>query len=288
MARIRSIHPGLASDEVFMTMSMAAKAAWSLLWTECDDHGVFEWKPIVLKARIFPAESLNFADILSEYEDLGCVLKVEVDGKPYGFIRNFCKYQRPKSPSYRLPLPECAKAFVGVSGNPPPVLPQDGGRGSENGAQMKGEGGDEGEGGKEDTGKPASSRAGLPEIDLEEAERRCREAAGSDRLGSFGPVAEILLIGSISLDDALTIIRARPAHNGAVSSWKFYAKILRDKIAERAPQAPAAEQKVFIARDSPEWLESCFAAGHKPSMTTQHPKTGKDGWWFPAAKRIAA
>src|SRR5690242_5573027 len=106
MARIRSIHPGLTSDEAYMSMSMAAKAAWPVLWTECDDHGVFEWKPIVLKARIFPADNIDFTIILTEYEALGCVERREIDGRKYGFIRNFCKFQRPKNPSYRFPFPE--------------------------------------------------------------------------------------------------------------------------------------------------------------------------------------
>jgi uncharacterized protein YdaU (DUF1376 family) len=136
---------------------------------------------------------------------------------------------------------------------------------------------------REDTGKPASSGAGQPEIDLEDAERRCSEAAGSNRLGSFGPVAEILIGGKLGIDEVLVVIRSRPARGGSVSSWKFYAKILADKIAERAPSSPSAIEQVFIARDSPGWLERCMASGHKPSMTTQHPSTKVDGWWFKIA-----
>ena len=67
-----------------MSMSFPAKAAWPLLWTECDDHGVFEWKPIVLKARIFPADNVDFSAILVELESLGCVTKFEIDGQLYG------------------------------------------------------------------------------------------------------------------------------------------------------------------------------------------------------------
>jgi hypothetical protein len=73
MARIRSIHPGLTSDEAYMSMSMTAKAAWTPLWMQCDDHGIFEWKPIVLKALIFPADNVDFSTVLAELEKLGCV-----------------------------------------------------------------------------------------------------------------------------------------------------------------------------------------------------------------------
>lgn len=141
MARIRSIHPGMPSDEAYMSMTMPAKAAWPLLWTECDDHGVFEWKPIVLKARIFPADNIDFSVILTEYEALGCIECREIEGKKYGFIRNFCKFQRPKSPSYRFPFPNDARSFVGYSVKPTPAIPEDYPSPTEIPPQMKEEGG---------------------------------------------------------------------------------------------------------------------------------------------------
>lgn len=234
-----------------MTMSMAAKAAWSILWTECDDHGVFEWKPIVLKARIFPAESLNFADVLAEYEGLGCVMKADVDGKPYGFVRNFCKFQRPKNPSYRHPLPECARFFVGDSGSPTPALPQPDPQPTEIAAQLKEEGGSkEEEGRKEDTASAASS-ASAPVLDLEDAERRCTEAAGTDELGSFAPIRELLLRQADLERDVLPVIRSRPAGRNGIKSWRYYVPIITEAI----PKAPVTfgPPKVFIAKDTPEW-----------------------------------
>lgn len=280
MARIRSIHPGLASDEVYMTMSMAAKAAWTILWTECDDHGVFEWKPIVLKARIFPAESLNFADVLAEYEALGCVMKADVDGKPYGFVRNFCKYQRPKNPSYRHPLPECAKFFVGVSSSPTPALPQPDPQPTEIAALLKEEGGSKAEEGrKEDTASAASS-ASAPVLDLEDAERRCSEAAGTDGLGSFAPIAELLHRQADLERDVLPVIRSRPAGRNGIKSWRYYVPIITEAI-PKAAAATFGPPKVFVARDDPGWDAHCRAAKHSPTLTTQHADTKIMGWYFP-------
>lgn len=128
----------------------------------------------------------------------------------------------------------------------------------------------------EDTGKPASSGAGQLEIDLIEAERRCSEAAGSDRLGPFSPIAEILINGKLDLDEVLTAIRARPARSGAVSSWKFYAKILRDRIAERAPAtASTGPPKVHVMSGTPEWDAWVAHEGRS------HPADAKGGWYFP-------
>jgi hypothetical protein len=145
MARIRSIHPGLTSDEAYMSMSMVAKAAWTPLWMQCDDHGIFEWKPVVLKALIFPADNVNFVDVLSELEGLACIKKIDIGGRPHGVVRNFAKYQRPKNPSYRYFKPEELPAdigsFIAVKGHAAPVLPQPSTSTTENLPQMKEEGG---------------------------------------------------------------------------------------------------------------------------------------------------
>lgn len=119
MARIRSVHPGIATDEAYMLMTAYAKAAWPLLWTECDDSGVFEWKPVVLKARLLPADNIDFSAILDEYIKLGVVKAFEVSGRAYGAIRNFQRFQRPKKPNPIHPLPEAVAPFV--TGGSPPV-----------------------------------------------------------------------------------------------------------------------------------------------------------------------
>lgn len=141
VARIRSIHPGLTTDEAYMTMTMACKAAWPLMWTECDDRGIFEWKPIVLKARIFPADDVNFVEILAEMERLGCVRRYEIDGKSFGAVKNFCQYQRPKHPSYRYPTTGVDLDFIAFKEvdlvNPPPALPPPSQRATENPPQME-------------------------------------------------------------------------------------------------------------------------------------------------------
>lgn len=128
-----------------MSMSMTAKAAWAALWMQCDDHGIFEWKPIVLKALIFPADNVDFAEVLAEFESLDCVKRIEVNGKPCGLVRNFAKYQRPKNPSYRhftdATFPAEYGSYVALKGSTPPVLPQSYPSTTEIPPQMKEEGG---------------------------------------------------------------------------------------------------------------------------------------------------
>lgn len=172
MARIRSVHPGLTSDESYMSMSMTCKAAWPILWTECDDHGIFEWKPIVLKARIFPADNVDFSEVLAELVELDCVRQFEVGGKSFGIVRNFGKFQRPKNPSYRYSLPielqEYACFKAANSSSPSPVLTQSYPTTAEKSPQMKEEGGSRKVRDKSLGQTPRDKR--MAEIDLEFSE----------------------------------------------------------------------------------------------------------------------
>lgn len=152
MARIRSIHPDLPSDEAFMSMSMEAKVAWPLIWTQCDDNGIFEWKAIVLKARIFPANNVDFERILEELLTLNAVRKFSIEGKHFGAVRNFRRWQRPQKPNCRFPFPDEIRKFVGErylkddSGSVPVSAAIENGRGfaeqrEEEGGTMDDEGG---------------------------------------------------------------------------------------------------------------------------------------------------
>lgn len=101
MARIRSIHPALFTDEAFAGLSMAARVLLLGLWTEADDQGVFDWKPITLKMRIMPVDNVDVPALLAELEQADVIRKFAQEGKTLGAIRNFCKFQKPKTPKYR-------------------------------------------------------------------------------------------------------------------------------------------------------------------------------------------
>lgn len=111
MPRIRSIHPGLFTDENYAVLSFAARELLKGLWVEADDNGVFEWKPLSIKMRIFPADTVDMPALLAELET-AWINRFEADGKSYGACKNFCKYQRPKKPKAVHPLPEEQKAYV--------------------------------------------------------------------------------------------------------------------------------------------------------------------------------
>lgn len=112
MARIRSVHPGLYTDESFATLTMAARVLIIGIWNHADDGGGFEWKPLTLKMRIFPADNIDVSELLAELEANDIVKKYDVDGKIYGAVRNFGKWQKPKKPSRFFPMPEHVRKYA--------------------------------------------------------------------------------------------------------------------------------------------------------------------------------
>ena len=151
MARIRSIHPGFFTDEDLVGVSMAARILFLGVGVEADDKGVFEWKPLTLKMRIFPADNIEVVVLLQELESAGAIKAFDIAGRKYGAIRNFRKFQKPKSPNDIHPATPEMLEFVGLPSEiqradgdafPPKgeTFPQNG----ENAPQMEEGGGREG------------------------------------------------------------------------------------------------------------------------------------------------
>jgi hypothetical protein len=115
MARIRSIHPGWFTDEAWVSVSMPARILGIGLLTESDDCGAFEWKPLTLKMRLFPADSVNVTDLLAELEGAGLIKRYEHGARHYGLVRNFMRFQRPKKPKSVHFIPEALRHFVGIA-----------------------------------------------------------------------------------------------------------------------------------------------------------------------------
>lgn len=148
MSRIRSIHPGLWTDEAFVSLSAFARLLFMGIWNECDDAGSFEWSPLKLKMRILPADSVDSPALLAELVAAETVMQYDVGGKRYGAVRNFCQYQRPKKPNSVFPQTEEVRAWVNTEarstrdggeavGNQLPPEPENARQMEEGGGRMK-------------------------------------------------------------------------------------------------------------------------------------------------------
>lgn len=112
MARIRSVHPGLFTDAEFAGCSPAAQILLIGIWTEADDHGAFEWKPVTLKMRIMPVHHVDVPELMAELEAANIIRRYEHGGRHLGLVRNFCRYQRPKKPKYVHFIPPEFRTYV--------------------------------------------------------------------------------------------------------------------------------------------------------------------------------
>lgn len=112
MSRIRSIHPGLWTDEAFVTLSPFARLLFMGIWNECDDMGSFSWSPLTLKMRLLPADNVDALALMEELLSANAVMRYEDGGKSYGAVRNFCQYQRPKKANSTYPQTDEVRNWV--------------------------------------------------------------------------------------------------------------------------------------------------------------------------------
>jgi hypothetical protein len=130
-----------------MGLSAFARLLYIGLWNEAFDDGVFEWKPLTIKARIFPVDNVDIAALLAELISGDCIRE---RGK-YGLIRNFRHYQRPKKPNSSGMLEAADHQYVGIVPNHSPTsteeaeqMEEGGGKGKDvEEAPLTPEGGDE-------------------------------------------------------------------------------------------------------------------------------------------------
>lgn len=148
MARIRSIHDGFFTDEQLVSVSAFARLLFLGLGVQADDKGIFEWKPIMLKMRIFPVDNVDVAALLAELQAIDAIRSYEIDGRQFGAIRNFRKFQRPKFPNNVHPITDDFRKYVGltpviteIEADEEDAVPRNG----ENPAQMESRGEEEGE-----------------------------------------------------------------------------------------------------------------------------------------------
>ncbi|MFT9115238.1 MAG: hypothetical protein ABF443_14225 [Acetobacter malorum] len=111
MARIRSVHPGIYTDEAVASVSIAARWLLTGLWVNADDGGGFAWKPVTLKMSIFPGDNVDVSPLLDELERQNIIKKYEFEGRQYGAIRNFGQFQSPRKPNRTAPMPAELRKF---------------------------------------------------------------------------------------------------------------------------------------------------------------------------------
>jgi hypothetical protein len=103
MPRIRTIKPQFWLDENLGTIPRDARLMYIGLWNLSDDTGIFQWRPLQIKAQIFPYDyditEDNINNWLQNLIDTSDIEKFEYNGKWYGRINSFLDHQDIKNPS---------------------------------------------------------------------------------------------------------------------------------------------------------------------------------------------
>lgn len=120
MARIRSIHPGIFTNESYASLSIYARELLKGVWCEAWDDGVFEWRPLRLKMRIFPLDAVDVEALLAELVNAKFIVPLEVAGNEYAVIHAFRKWQRPKKPMASGVLPAHLHSYIGLKAGETP------------------------------------------------------------------------------------------------------------------------------------------------------------------------
>lgn len=233
MARIRSVHPGLFSDDEFVRLSLGAQMFYIGILTECDDQGVFEWKPMTLKIRLRGGRDGDVEPLLEELVAGDFIKQFQKDNKLYGAVRNFRKYQRPKKPTCVHPLPQPLRTYVGLTDDSSPPVPHQFPTEEEKSPQME-------EGGGRMEGK-------------EEGEERERRALAREILGS----------SKIILDDWEIRMLTNVSNLPRLSESQIQHF---DAIAARYRQDAPSSKFLSVATCTPQWTAwiEYYKANGKP------------------------
>ncbi|WP_406853508.1 hypothetical protein ABEG18_13125 [Alsobacter sp. KACC 23698] len=264
-----------------MSASVHARLFLIGLWTEAFDDGVFEWKPLTLKARLFPVDNIDLPGLLDEVEGLGFVRRFSANGKAYGAIRNFRRFQRPKSPNSSKVLTEEMAEFVGYSGTTTEELPKSSPSDSEKSPQMEDGGGrEEEEEQKNQQRSPTIRDPGRAALVDDGILEDLADAAGiplSQAPKDLAPIRDLVDKGYSLAEQILPTIRAKRGKE--FSSWRYVVAAVVER-AERsagvkpAPGRPTAAAGAWVDEGSPAW-EAVTKARGKPPLKTWH--NGKPG-----------
>lgn len=114
MSRIRNVKPEFYSHEELQDMEtehpeLHPMLVFSGLWTQCEWSGVFSWSVRKLKISILPFLEFDMGKSLEYLAEHGFIKKFSRNGKDYGYVYNFTRYQaisgHEKTMELKYPVP---------------------------------------------------------------------------------------------------------------------------------------------------------------------------------------
>lgn len=112
MARTRNIKPGFFKNEHLAECDPLARLLFVGLWTLADADGRMEYRPLRIKAELFPYDSFEIVPLLEQLATRGFIAIYQHDEKAFLEIPKFREHQRchPSEPSEGFPGREDGQA----------------------------------------------------------------------------------------------------------------------------------------------------------------------------------
>lgn len=93
--RSRNIKPGFYRDAWLTDCSVEARYITPGLWMMADREGRLKDSPRQIKMELFPCDTWDCEALLKELEQVGHIVRYEVDGTKVIQIRKFLEHQNP-------------------------------------------------------------------------------------------------------------------------------------------------------------------------------------------------
>ena len=104
----RIIKESICTSEEIDKLTEKQEVFFYRLMVACDDFGLMDARPAILKARCYPLKSIDIKSIqvmLGALSDVGLLSLYSSDGKPYLHITNWEKHQQIRAKRAKYPLP---------------------------------------------------------------------------------------------------------------------------------------------------------------------------------------
>lgn len=110
----RILKDSICTSEEIELLSDQEEVFFYRLIVVCDDFGLMDGRPAILKARCYPLKSIDIKSIqanLAKLESIGLIRMYEVEGKPYLQLTNWAKHQQIRAKRAKFPTPNDARAI---------------------------------------------------------------------------------------------------------------------------------------------------------------------------------
>lgn len=105
----RLIKESICSSDDINSLTMFQEIFFYRLIVNCDDYGLLDARPAILKSRLFPLRDVSHEEIkdaLNALSRIGMVTQYVVDGKPYLCLNNWKKHQQVRASRSKYPKPD--------------------------------------------------------------------------------------------------------------------------------------------------------------------------------------